>query len=261
MNDSSGARTLARFDMRCMICAGAAVEQHHLINRSQGGKDGPTVWLCSEHHREFTEERWLAYLDDAEFKIAVMATGEVIWQQSLGVDGKRAFANLHTAREALEEIPQYISYLQNDQLVALFQELRDVGKRGWACQCAIIAYALTFRFVRGTKLERAKALAAELRVSVPTLYDYAGAWLTFQDRLPALVEAFEGRTSFIVEAARHEDADTLIDEAAEEFQARPYSLAEFRARIRGEDFVPKRCAWLGEDGQRCERYLPKGESA
>lgn len=247
--------TLQRPDRRCYLCAAAAVEPHHLILRSQGGADGPTIELCRPCHDHFTQEKWELRLDADGIWIVDKATGEIIFRRLLGVDGREAFDSLHLAREALECVPQFIPFLDNEQLVVLFRELRDVGKRGWAAQCAIIAEAITYRFVRGTKIERAKALAADLGVSVPTLYDYAGAWLTFGERLGQLVEAFDGRTSYIVEAARHENADELIDEAVEEFQAQAgaYPLAAFRAHIKGEAYEPRKCPWLGE-GAVCERY-------
>jgi len=245
---------LQRFDRRCVICAAAAVEPHHVVSRSQGGGDGPTIEVCSGCHRHFTDEEWEAYLDADEFGVVDKATGVILWQQSLGVDGKRAFVSLHTAREALEEIPQYIPYLYNEQLVELFKELRDIGKRGWAAQCAILGYAFACRFVHGDKVHRLKALGGEFGVSVPTLYGYIDAWTVFRERLGGLVEAFEGKTSYIIEAARHpEQADELIGEAIEEYHARPYPLAEFRARIRGEDYKPRTCPWWVE-GDGCERY-------
>ena len=35
----------------CYICGDIAPEEHHIIYRSQGGHDGPTIPLCGEHHR------------------------------------------------------------------------------------------------------------------------------------------------------------------------------------------------------------------
>jgi len=250
--------TLARFDMRCTLDGKAAVEEHHVINRSQGGGDGPTVYLCPECHSQFTAERWQMWLDDAGLWVADKATGEVLWRRLMGIDGKDAFIALHVARESLEALPGYIPYLDDQQLAALFRELSDVGKRGWSVQCGIVFEALSYRFVHGTKMERAKALASALGVSVPTLYDYAGVWDKFHNRLPELVEAFGGRTSYIVEAARHDDADELVDHALEEFNAGPYPVAQFRAEARGQGYTPKRCPWLSEDGEHCERY-PKKE--
>jgi len=246
--------TLQRFDRRCTLCSAVATERHHIVRRSQGGGDGPTIEVCPSCHRKFTDNEWEAYLDDAGLWVADKQTGEVLWRRLIGVDGKDAFIALHVARESLEALPGYIPYLDDQQLAALFRELSDVGKRGWSVQCGIVFEALSFRFVHGTKMERAKALASELGVSVPALYDYAGVWDKFHNRLPELVEAFGGRTSYIVEAARHDDADELVDHALEEFGAGSYPVAKFRAEARGEDYTPKRCAWLADDGEHCERY-------
>ncbi len=260
MTELSTTRSLLAPNQRCYLCAGGPeLQEHHLVNRSQGGADGPTIMLCRDCHDSFTQERWEAYLDPTEFKVIDKETGEIIFQRGLGVDGHEAFDSLHLAREALENIPRFISYLDNEQLAALFRELGDVGKRGWAAQAAIVGYAFSCRFVRGSRVQRLQALASELRVSVGTVYDYAGAWLAFHERLGELVEAFDGKTSYIIEAARHpEEADELIDEAIEQYQAGSFPLAAFRAHIRGEEWEPKKCVWLADDGLRCDRYQTTG---
>lgn len=55
---------IERDERLCILCGKAAADVHHIIHRSQGGKNSPIIWqeknmccLCFDHHVECHDER------------------------------------------------------------------------------------------------------------------------------------------------------------------------------------------------------------
>lgn len=67
----------------CYICGDIAPEEHHIIYRSQGGHDGPTIPLCADHHRGQRSVHGggleIKYFEPGErLEVVDKATGEIV---------------------------------------------------------------------------------------------------------------------------------------------------------------------------------------
>lgn len=65
----------------CPICGKSIyLQEHHVIFRSQGGHDGPKVYICFECHERRHREEILIEIEDGQIKVTDKTTGEVYYR-------------------------------------------------------------------------------------------------------------------------------------------------------------------------------------
>jgi len=250
--DLSSVRHLQRENGRCWLCPNIAGPPHHIIYRSRGGAEGPTIALCQSCHDAITEERWDMTLTEAALTVVDKATGEIRYRRLLGETGHDIFGIVHTARETLGLLPKYVPYLDDDELIALFRLLKDAGNAGWAATCAIVHEAMTYRMVRGSRTEKALAVASALRISRPSVYDMLRLHETYGERLPELAE--EVPKSQLLLAARTDNPTEWAEHAVSRRLEGRYSYRQMFADIEQSGaYEPTKCPWWQDDGH-CNRY-------
>lgn len=157
--------------LRCAVHGGIMqIEEHHAVNRSQGGDGGSTIYICSECHRKFTEEWWFLEWDE---------TGFYVWEQGTGVCVMRRFIdpsfdqslylhNLERMKGLMDSAYPNIPLLDDDGLLDAAATAKSWGKAKQNYQMALIVEA-HLRTPYGHKVELLRDLAGKMGVGLTTV--------------------------------------------------------------------------------------------
>jgi hypothetical protein len=268
-------------DSRCAVCGAVRqLEVHHIEPRGMGGSSRPEieadanqVVLCRSCHGQITEHRW--HLDRSSDQLAVtdMATGELLVRRRFqpGFSASTYFGELQSLEQGFDGLLRGIPYLEDDQLVELFLQLRGFHQRSWVVQAAI-CWEAKQRSVYG---ERAwEAMGKSFGIGWRQAYNLARVWETF----------FHGReTEFCIQmhsspldevtwyvVACETDNPPFWLAYAEDRKAEcpGYTVADFKEEIRAagahtdEDACSSdertRCRWLRVYCAKLERVVTPG---
>lgn len=156
------------------LCGKAGpLEAHHVIHRSQLGKDTPDniVMICPDCHRRHHELGLLKIEhDDGGIRFTDLETGETalhrpIPQEAAGPSGVTDAAALVLNFLDLDAFSAAIHNEPDEVLAALYDQVREIKHRAWQAQAAIIA-ELQSRANYGD--EALKGIAERLGTSVRT---------------------------------------------------------------------------------------------
>ena len=253
----------------CEICGTSRnLEVHHIEPRRMGGSRRPEIEapankavLCRFCHTQITEQHWRLERTDCDLVVAQVATGKVVARRLFdpGFSPSKYFHELNLLETRLDALAQGIPYLTDDQLVDLFSYFRDLDRRAWKAQAAVLWEAKR-RSVYGDRAW--EAMGRTFGIGSRQAYNLAKVWEVFflgedgqfcnQLQNSTLQEV----TWYIV--ASQTDAPQFWLAYAEDRKAEnpAYSISDFREEVRmagaqREDFE----APPGSESRRC-RWLP-----
>ncbi len=231
-------------DARCAICgAHRQLEVHHIEPRRMGGSRSPEieadankVVLCRTCHTQITEQRWRLTRTPDELAVTDVATGEILARRrsSATFSPGAYFQHLQSLEEGLGQLLAGIAYLGDDQLVALFSELRGLDQRTWVVQAAI-CWEAKQRSVYGDRAW--EAMGTSFGIGWRHAYNLARVWEAFflgregevctQVQTSALQEV-----SWYVVAAAAENPPFWLAYSEDRKAEQPsYTISDFREEI------------------------------
>lgn len=162
----------------CPICgkttsAGAVMTEHHIIWRSRGGTDGPTIRVCSECHAHLNAEKTGGTAWDvdvySEQKLVVVERGSGAlvmereyppedWDEGVFV------AQLTEAPDVILDMSRHFVYLSHDGIVSVAEALQDIMQSSWVARARLAEIAMQ-RIPYGHRMEVLDDLARQIDVS------------------------------------------------------------------------------------------------
>jgi hypothetical protein len=216
--------------------------------------------LCRLCHTQVTEHRWRLERTDHQLLITRPSTGEVVARRLFEPDFRPSdyFHELNLLEGRLDALVQGIPYLTDDQLVDLFSYFRDLDRRAWKAQTAVLWEAKR-RSVYGDRAW--EAMGRTFGIGWRQAYNLAKVWEVFflgedgQFCNQLQDSTLQEVTWYIV--ASQTDAPRFWLAYAEDRKAEnpAYSISDFREEVRmagaqREDFEAppgsesRRCRWL-----------------
>lgn len=213
------------------------LEAHHIVFRSRGGKEeNNLVLLCENCHRRLHDERMtitgkgemLTFTDRETGEIAVKRlVPQVATGPSVAVDESR------TVQAWLDSLIDggRLSHESDEALKTLYQEVRQLKRRAWMAQAAIIN-EMQSRASYGDKYREAIAEAIGCHVRTVSSRGQIYRDIISNPECSQAIETLE-EEAFYKEAVSSDAPAKWINYAAERKTENPrYSVAQFRAEMK-----------------------------
>ena len=197
--------------LRCATHGGVmSIESHHAIKRSQGGTDGPTIYVCSDCHRMFTEERWGLTWGQDGFSVWDKETGKQLMRRIMNPDFDQSLYldNLEKMRGLMDRAYPDIPYLDDEGVLAAAATSKAWGKAAQMYQMALILEA-HLRSVYGHRVELLKDLGAQIGVSLSTVQNRLKVAQTYEMQRLEMLEEIAWKPTLL--AANSDDPQGNLD--------------------------------------------------
>lgn len=172
---------------RCVICEQhKGVGDHHLIFRSHGGEEGPTVPACQRCHANVHENKvWLLQAKAGEGLFVIdIATEEVIWRRltwPLKVEPGEFVRVFDTARDVQKSIVQIAGALPAAHKAELFRSLSAVEEGGWRAKVRLVDEHLRYGTPGLTPGQKIDTVMDLFEISRPQAYNYKKIAETYRE--------------------------------------------------------------------------------
>ena len=200
------AMTGVRLDLElCAICTRVrGVGDHHIVFRSQGGKEGPTMPCCVDCHGKVHDGKWTVELD--EDGIYLLEREEVVWRLKrwpLPGEPGDLVQLLDRTNEVLKLMPEVAPALLPWQAAEVFRGLREVGEGGWRAQTRLIGEMYAWRMPGWSSPDKVEALCNLFGLRRSQVYNHVSVAEGFEGN-PVLEET-QLSMGYAIEAARTDD--------------------------------------------------------
>lgn len=216
-----------------VCCTNRGVGDHHLVWRSHGGEDGPTLPVCPRCHGLVHANEWMLRIEKDGLAI-YDREGTQIWRLKRWpeqVHEPGYFVQLlDGVTEATTFMTEIAPALLPWQATEVFRALSDAQAGGWRAQARLIGEFFEYRMPHLDGPEKIKALCEMFGCRRSSIYNYVSVASAFKDS-PAL-EATPLSLGYVIEAAKTADPIAWLDHAQERKEQHPaYSRSDLRAEI------------------------------
>jgi len=213
----TAALTGVRLDLElCAICTRVrGVGDHHVVFRSQGGKEGPTMPCCVDCHNRIHEHVWMVDLDETGIFLSDRE-GQPVWRLKrwpLPGEAGDLVSLLDKTSEVLKLMPEVAPALLPWQASEVFRGLRELGEGGWRAQTRLIGEMYQWRMPGWTSPDKVEALCNLFGIRRSQAYNYVSVAESFEGN-PVLEET-ELSMGYALEAARTDDPAAWLKVAEE----------------------------------------------
>ncbi len=224
--------------IRCSFCGTVGrIESHHIVNRSQGGGDGPTIYACDKCHQSLTEKRWTLRLDDEGFSVWNTETGEQQMRKLFpyaGFSQSQYLHNLERMRGLMDRAFPDIPYLDDEGVLAAAATSKAWGKAAQMYQMALILEAHQ-RSVYGHRVELLKDLGAQIGVSLSTVQNRLKVAQTYEMQRLEMLEEIAWKPTLL--AANSDDPQGNLDKI-QDMQESGMGPENIYRTMRGQAAIP-----------------------
>lgn len=217
----------------CSICTRArGVSDHHVVFRSRGGEEGPTMPCCVDCHNRIHDGTWT--VDLAEDGIYLLdKEGQPVWRLKrwpLPGEAGDLVAMLDQAGEALKLMPEIAPALLPWQAAEVFRALREVGEGGWRAQTRLIGEMAAWRMPGWSSPDKVEALCGLFGMRRSQAYNYVAVAESFRDS--DVLENTQLSMGYAIEAARTAEPEAWLRVAEERKLEQPsFSRDDLKAEI------------------------------
>lgn len=221
------------------------MSEHHIVWRSRGGTDGPTIAICNECHAILNgEKQGGAAWDVVEYSatavvVADRHSGEVVIERYFdsAFDQGDYIASLDHIEGHLADALEDAKYLDEEGLNAAWQATRHFSKGIWIYQAELIYWAVK-HIPYGDKTRKVAAVAKEMGFGRSKGMEL----LQLREALPGLSAHAESlvtdKPSLLREAVRSPEPERAFELLEERLIAQPdVSVRAFRDQLKGADIA------------------------
>lgn len=232
--DVTEAITGVKMDLECCVFCGAVrgVGDHHVVFRSHGGEDGPTVPVCQRCHDKVHDRYWFPelteegiFLNDPE--------GQVIWRLlrwPLPGEPGAFVQQLDGIADVMKLMPEVAPALLSWQAVEVFNSLRDVGESGWRAQTRLIGEMHAYRLPHLKGPEKIEALCATFGIRRSQAHNYIS--LAREFGASTIMDETPLSMGFLIEATKAKNPEGWVKHAEDRKAQHPqYSRDDLKREI------------------------------
>jgi len=232
--DVTEAMTGVRLDLEmCAICTRVrGVGDHHIIFRSAGGHEGPTLPACDVCHGRVHDREWTVVIEESGLSLTDRE-GQVIWRlQRWPLPGEPGeFVQLlDRVTQATKLMPEMAPALLPWQAAEVFRALKEVGEGGWRGQCRLAGELYRWRMPGLSGPEKVDALCGLFDLRRSQSYDLLQVASAFQGS--DALEETPLSMGYAIEAARSTDPEKWLHVAEErKAEHKAYSRDDLKVEI------------------------------
>lgn len=204
--------TGVRLDLElCGVCSrNRGVGDHHIVFRSKGGHEGPTIPVCETCHRKIHMHEWTLELLERGMQL-LDREGTVIWRLMawpLAGEPGEFVQLLDRVTDATKLMPEIAPALLPWQAVEVFNSLRALGEGGWRAQTRLIGEMYQYRMPGWSGPEKVEALARFFTIRRSQAYNHLQIATAFRES--TLLDDTQLSMGYVLEASRTEEPDAWL---------------------------------------------------
>lgn len=227
--------TGVKLDLESCVFCGAVrgVGDHHVVFRSHGGEDGPTVPVCQACHGRIHDRAWYPVLSEDGLFVLDAPEGEVIWRLlrwPLGGEPGLFVQQLDEIADVMKLMPTVAPALLPYQAVEVFNSLRDVGESGWRAQTHLIGEMYAYRLPALKPPERIEALCSTFGIKRSQAHNYVTLDRVFGET--AILDETTLSMGYLIEATKAKNPEGWVKHAEDRKAQHPqYSRDDLKQEI------------------------------
>lgn len=219
----------------CSICyANRGVSDHHLVFRSAGGEEGPTLPVCLRCHNCFHDRHWFPELTP-EGLFVNNAEGELIWRLlrwPIAADAGEFVQMLDNVSDATRSMPELAAAMLPWEMSEVFASLRSLGDSAWKSQSRMAGEVWRYRLPHLKPSDRIDAIADRFSLRKSQCYNLVSLDNCFPAEKSNVLDETPLSMGTVLEAARSTEPEKWLKHAEQRKMDHPqYSRQDLREDI------------------------------